>query len=966
MHMHPLRLSLFALVLFAVLGLSQEAEGSPQANIESIRPQIINLDDLNHLEIEEMDWKNESYVYENHDNFNPNNHTWTYNHTVHPDDSGENWGSPNPVWDFDSAISNQDEDKDMIWGPTHSCNNDGNGTNTEFCMYYSGGSGSIFTENYDVSNLEYNTSLYLKHRYNFDYYSGMTSAYNGGNVRISTDNGTSWALIYPFGGYPGTIYDYEAYNNPLYGQPGFVHCGDCSGVSGSASDNEDKWITSRFDIGNYLNTGYVQFQFTIGMYKYQYPGDGEHWFIDEIALASSPSQLTFIGNASDANSNITDYRWNSSINGNFGDQKNVSFQLANFERFSEGNHTISFIAKNQNGEWSSEDYSWVLIFNNPKIVWLNLPDNLSNNMSSSIVFNVTTVVNYTTACRLDGGDWYNCGLTNNFTNLTEGEHSFAVNVTDEFGYSNFSYFNWTIDITPPIVNIISGPDFVVSFSNTSSLAIMHYEYNLTFECRLYSNGLKWHEDSGDDCDWNSDWAEIVRYEAGELQYWIRATDNANNTSNWSKWVWNQVNYYVVNIIPSSAYRHDNVTFSGYATEVSGCNMSFAWISNINGVVGTAINSTTANLSLGEHNITFSIIYSCNGNSWYFEDSREDDTGVENSVTIMNRIPDAEYTVFNSGEMRQYTPVSVSCSASDADGSIVKYRWALVSSYDRQNISKDVILYEGMSPNTNFTNISVGYHWITCRALDNDGAWNWVNAITSIVIRNNTNPEAIIREMPSLAIYRESVTFIGDFRDDNDTVDRYKWTSNIDGLLSKNRNFTISNLSAGTHWIKFQVRDPEGLWGSKNREILVNIAPTAYAGENVSTTPNIPVQFNGQGEDEDGEIVFYEWDFDGNGIYDWADENNGREINLYNNAGTYTAVLRVTDDNGATATSEVTIRVTEKDVIVDLGDGEIDLDNGTISMENGSVDVKETDEGLPGFGLVAAILSVGLIARARRD
>ena len=184
-------------------------------------------------------------------------------------------------------------------------------------------------------------------------------------------------------------------------------------------------------------------------------------------------------------------------------------------------------------------------------------------------------------------------------------------------------------------------------------------------------------------------------------------------------VWNQVDYYVVNIIPSSAYRGDNVTFYGHTTEVSECNMSFAWISSINGVVGTTINSTTANLSLGEHNITFSINYSCNGSSWYFEDSRENDTSIENLVSVMNRIPNVEYSIFPTGGVRQYTPVSVSCSASDADGSIVKYRWALVSSYDRQNISKDVILYEGMSPNTNFTNISdiIG----ACRALDNDGA-----------------------------------------------------------------------------------------------------------------------------------------------------------------------------------------------------------------------------------------------------
>ena len=95
------------------------------------------------------------------------------------------------------------------------------------------------------------------------------------------------------------------------------------------------------------------------------------------------------------------------------------------------------------------------------------------------------------------------------------------------------------------------------------------------------------------------------------------------------------------------------------------------------------------------------------------------------------------------------------------------------------------------------------------------------------------------------------------------------------------------MSAGWHTISFRVRDPEGLWSNNsNRNLYVNIIPTAYAGENVSTTPNVPVQFSGQGTDEDGEIVLYEWDFDGNGIYEWADELHGRELNLYNNAGKY--------------------------------------------------------------------------------
>ena len=66
MHMHPLRLSLFALLLLAVFGMSQEAEAAPEATIISVSPQVINLD----IATGELDWRNESYIYENQDGFN--------------------------------------------------------------------------------------------------------------------------------------------------------------------------------------------------------------------------------------------------------------------------------------------------------------------------------------------------------------------------------------------------------------------------------------------------------------------------------------------------------------------------------------------------------------------------------------------------------------------------------------------------------------------------------------------------------------------------------------------------------------------------------------------------------------------------------------------------------------------------------------------------------------------------------
>ncbi|SVA45396.1 uncharacterized protein METZ01_LOCUS98250, partial [marine metagenome] len=34
------------------------------------------------------------------------------------------------------------------------------------------------------------------------------------------------------------------------------------------------------------------------------------------------------------------------------------------------------------------------------------------------------------------------------------------------------------------------------------------------------------------------------------------------------------------------------------------------------------------------------------------------------------------------------------------------------------------------------------------------------------------------------------------------------------------------------------------------------------------TPGVPLQFSGAGTDEDGTIAKYEWDFDGDGVFEW--------------------------------------------------------------------------------------------------
>jgi PKD repeat protein len=87
----------------------------------------------------------------------------------------------------------------------------------------------------------------------------------------------------------------------------------------------------------------------------------------------------------------------------------------------------------------------------------------------------------------------------------------------------------------------------------------------------------------------------------------------------------------------------------------------------------------------------------------------------------------------------------------------------------------------------------------------------------------------------------------------------------------------------------------------------NLAPVAVASANPENG-NAPlfVQFSSDGSyDPDGTITTYAWDFgDGNS----SDEAN--PSHTYADAGTYIAVLTVTDDQGASGGAEVAIEVTE--------------------------------------------------------
>ncbi|HYU32388.1 MAG TPA: putative Ig domain-containing protein [Thermoanaerobaculia bacterium] len=84
------------------------------------------------------------------------------------------------------------------------------------------------------------------------------------------------------------------------------------------------------------------------------------------------------------------------------------------------------------------------------------------------------------------------------------------------------------------------------------------------------------------------------------------------------------------------------------------------------------------------------------------------------------------------------------------------------------------------------------------------------------------------------------------------------------------------------------------------------APVVAAGGSYSGLIGQPVSFDGSGStDPDSPIILYEWDFEGDGVFD-VSSGSPTATHAYPAAGTYTATLRVTDDTGLTSTGTASV------------------------------------------------------------
>ncbi|MCP4613864.1 MAG: PKD domain-containing protein, partial [Planctomycetes bacterium] len=122
---------------------------------------------------------------------------------------------------------------------------------------------------------------------------------------------------------------------------------------------------------------------------------------------------------------------------------------------------------------------------------------------------------------------------------------------------------------------------------------------------------------------------------------------------------------------------------------------------------------------------------------------------------------------------------------------------------------------------------------------------------------------------------------------------YSWDLDGDEVEDDTaENPTMVYTEAGTYHVTLTMTDSAGTEATDTITITVQGAPAVTASANpVTGSAPLEVSLSCSATDPDGSIVLYEWDFDGDGTYDWNSTTTCSTTHSYATNGTYLATIR---------------------------------------------------------------------------
>ena len=267
---------------------------------------------------------------------------------------------------------------------------------------------------------------------------------------------------------------------------------------------------------------------------------------------------------------------------------------------------------------------------------------------------------------------------------------------------------------------------------------------------------------------------------------------------------------------------------------------------------------------------------------------ENDAHLWFSISDTYELPVADCRLISGedyGEFYTGTKVNFDGSGSETSGSsITKYQW----DFDDDGV------FDAEGVQTSYTYDDVGVYLVTLLVTD---TFDEVDTDTCIISIINRLPTASFSHSPLAPTFEDQVNFYDTSEDDDGNLVSWFWDFG-DGQSSEERNPVHKYEDKGTYNVSLTVTDDDRASNTTTISVeIVNIPPTS----NFTYFPSNPVmgesiQFTDESIDPENKLTTWAWDF-GDG-YTASTEDASHQ---YEEEGTFTVMLVVADDEGATGT-----------------------------------------------------------------
>jgi len=272
-----------------------------------------------------------------------------------------------------------------------------------------------------------------------------------------------------------------------------------------------------------------------------------------------------------------------------------------------------------------------------------------------------------------------------------------------------------------------------------------------------------------------------------------------------------------------------------------------------------------------------------------------------SISIASLPPEAEFTVEPAVPTAGQPAEFDASGSSDPDGKVTGYHW----DFD----GNGTVDLETEGTSVTHTYQTGGTVLATLSVIDDNGD---LSAPFRAEIRVNSPPVAGFRASTFSPMELEEVVFTDCSYDADGTIVGWEWDFG-DGATSCQTSPKHAFRSDGDYTVSLTVVDDDGGRGTTEAKVTVgNLPPLASLSVNCAAQPTgSEFKFDASSSHDqspDGKIVRYEWDLNDNGTFD-LETTSPTLSHTYADDGSYRVRIRVTDDDGASATSDpVTVTV----------------------------------------------------------